>query len=504
MIESRKRGLAVLTGVALILAAGPSLAQDAPASTADDAATQVQAGTQNEQAQGGQASGDQQSSQLLDAAQLDQLVAPIALYPDPLLAQVLIASTYPLEVVQADRWLQQNKDLKGDALDKALAGQSWDNSIKSLVEVPDVLDMMNKDLDWTSKLGDAVLAQQADVMNAVQHLRAIAKENGKLESNEQQTVKVTQNVNVTQAPAASPAPSAAQAPAQAAPQQVIVIEPTNPDTVYVPYYQPSVVYGAWPYPDYPPYYFAPPPGYIFGGALATGLAWSAGFAIGNAIWGDGFDWHGGDIHVNVNQNFNRNVNVNKNNVDIQNWHHDSDHRLGVNYDNADVRNKFSQGDLANKKGDLGGRGGGLSADGGKRPSVGDLENELKNRPGAGSGADGGRLGGNTPDLGDKRPTAGQLQGALQDKKPGGGGLADKTPNLANKPDIKKPNVQRPDINRPQAQRPSVNAFDRGDGGMARDFSDRGRASVGNRTARDMSFRGGGRMGGGHMGGGRRR
>ncbi|MFD0988270.1 DUF3300 domain-containing protein [Methyloligella solikamskensis] len=497
MIESPTHSLAVLLGAAFILATtGSSIAQDAPASSADDAATQVQAGTQNEPAQSSQSSDDQQSSQLLDAAQLDQLVAPIALYPDPLLAQVLIASTYPLEVVQADRWLEKNKDLKGEDLDKALNGQDWDNSIKSLVEVPDVLDMMNKDLDWTSKLGDAVLAQQADVMDAVQRLRAIAKKNGKLTSNDQQTVKVTTpDSDTDQAPASSSqAPSAAPAPsgAQAAPQQVIVIEPTNPQTIYVPYYQPSVVYGGWPYPDYPPYYFAPPPGYIFGGALATGLAWSAGFAIGNAIWGDGFDWHHDNIHVNVNQNFNRNVNINKNDVNIQNWQHDSYHRRGVNYDNTNVRNKVSQTNLTNTKNDLRNRADGASGNlGDKRPSVGDLENELKNKPGSG---DGGRLSGNA--------------GQLGDKKPGGGNLADKRPNLANKPDLKKPNIQkpdikRPDVKRPSANRPSVNAFDRGDGARARDFADRGRSSLGGRSARDMSFRGG-RVGGGHMGGGRRR
>ena len=275
------RVLAALTGIAFVLAMqGSSLAQETPAEPEDTQAY-------SEQALPDQA--DQPAQQtLLDEGQLDQLIAPIALYPDPLLAQVLIASTYPLEVVQAERWVKKNKDLKGDALDEALAKEDWDDNVKALVEVPDVLEMMNKDLDWTSNLGDAVLAQ----------------ENGKLESNDQQTVTVKQEVNVAPAPADEPA---AQQPA---PQQVIVIEPTSPETVYVPYYQPSVVYGSWPYPDYPPYYFEPRPGYIFGGALATGLAWSAGFAIGNAIWGDGFDWRGDNIRVNVN----RNVNINNNNV----------------------------------------------------------------------------------------------------------------------------------------------------------------------------------------------
>jgi len=503
----------MLAGIAFILAIEScSFAHGAATDSADEA----QAGEQ-------QAPDEQQASQqLLDEGQLDQLVAPIALYSDPLLAQVLIASTYPLEVVQAERWLEKNKDLKGEAVDQALAKEDWDDSIKALVEVPDLLEMMNKDLDWTSKLGDAVLAQQADVMDAVQRLRALAHENGKLESNDQQTVTLKQEVNVNQAPSDSQGSSSAQA----APQQVIVIEPTTPETVYVPYYEPSVVYGSWPYPDYPPYYFEPRPGYIFGGALATGLAWSAGFAIGNAIWGDGFDWYDDNIHVNVNRNFDRNVNINNNSINVQNWQHDSYHRRGVNYDNATVRNKFSKTNLSDKKNDFRGRRDRLDDKvGDKRPSVGDLENALKDKPNLGDKRPGG-LADKKPALGEKRPTAGQLEGALKDKKPGGGVLADKKPHLAKKPDIKKPSpakkpsiankkpnlaaktpeikkpdIKKQDIRKPQAKRPSGNAFDKRDGGKAKDFSKRGKASVGNRSAKKLSSRGGGRPRGG---GGRRR
>ena len=155
---------------------------------------------------------------------LDQLVAPIALYPDTLLAQVIMASTYPFEVVQAGRFAEANKKLKGDKLKEALAKQDWDVSVKELVSTPTVLAMMNDKLDWTEKLGDAVLAQQADVMDAIQRLRAKAQANGKLETTEQQTVTVTQEAG----------------------QQVIEIEPASPDVVYVPYYGPAVVYGEWP------------------------------------------------------------------------------------------------------------------------------------------------------------------------------------------------------------------------------------------------------------------
>ena len=177
-----------------------------------------------------------QPQQLLKAEELDQLVAPIALYPDTLLAEVLMASTYPLEVVQADRWATENKTLKGDQLKAAVDKQSWDDSVKSLVATPSVLAMMSNKLDWTQKLGDAVLAQQPDVMDAVQRLRTKAQANNKLASTKEQKVSVTQQQS----------------------KQVIVIEPAEPDTVYVPYYDPAVVYGDWPYPAYPPYYFPPP------------------------------------------------------------------------------------------------------------------------------------------------------------------------------------------------------------------------------------------------------
>ena len=210
------------------------------------------------------AADNQPQQQLLDAGQLDQLVAPIALYPDPLLAQVLMASTYPLEVVQADRFAKENKKLKDEKLKEALDKQDWDASVKELVSTPTVLATMSDKLDWTQKLGDAVLAQQADVMDAIQRLRAKAQANGKLETTKQQTVTVKQEAD----------------------QQVIEIEPASPDVVYVPYYDPAVVYGEWSYPDYPPYYYPPPSGYIVGGAIATGLAWGAAYAVGREIWND--------------------------------------------------------------------------------------------------------------------------------------------------------------------------------------------------------------------------
>ena len=188
-------------------------------------------------------------------------MAPIALFPDPLLSEVLIASTDPLEVVQADRWLTAHKDLQGDKLKAAAEKEDWDKSVKSLIATPDVLRMMSSKLDWTEKLGDAVLAQEPDVMDAIQRLRTKADANNKLTSTKEQTVTKKQDQG----------------------KDIIVIEPTDPNTIYVPYYDPAVVYGAWSYPEYPPYYF-PAPGYIGAGLIATGLAfrrWLCGRALGD-------------------------------------------------------------------------------------------------------------------------------------------------------------------------------------------------------------------------------
>src|SRR5215467_252033 len=165
------------------------------------------------------------NEQLLKPEQLDALVSPIALYPDTLLSLVLQASTYPLEVVQAARWVDQNKNLKGDALKTETDKQSWDDSVKSLVATPDVLKTMSDKLDWTQKLGDAVLAQQPDVMDAIQRMRNRAQQNNKLQTTTQQKVTVTQ--------------ASGGGAGGGGGQPVITIEQTNPDEVYVPYYDPN-------------------------------------------------------------------------------------------------------------------------------------------------------------------------------------------------------------------------------------------------------------------------
>src|SRR5262245_12926679 len=174
------------------------------------------------------------AAELLKPAELDGLVAPIALYPDTLLANVLMAATYPLEVVRADRWLKDNSKLKSDDLKSAAEKQSWDSSVKALVATPSVLDMMSQQLDWTQKLGEAFIAQQQDVMDAVQRLRNKAYDRKKLSTTPQQVVTVRQEQN----------------------RPFVYIEPAVPDMIYVPYYDPPVMFGDWAYSDYPayPYY----------------------------------------------------------------------------------------------------------------------------------------------------------------------------------------------------------------------------------------------------------
>jgi hypothetical protein len=247
--------------------------------------------------------------------ELDQLLAPIALYPDALLAQVLMASTYPIEVVQAERWVKANPGLKDKALEDALQQQPWDPSVKSLAVFPQVLMMMSDKIDWTQKLGDAFLAQQKDVLATAQALRSKAVAEGTLKDSKEQKV-VTESENNT---------------------TVIKIEPTDPEVVYVPTYNPTVVYGAWPYPAYPPYYYYPP-GYVAGGAL---LGFAAGIIVGGALWGN-CNWGGGDVNINVN----RYNNFNRTNISNGNWNHAAQHRGAVPYRDKGVAQQYGRGQAA--------------------------------------------------------------------------------------------------------------------------------------------------------------
>jgi Protein of unknown function (DUF3300) len=272
----------------------------------------------------------QAQQQPLTQQQLQQLVAPIALYPDALLAQVLTASTYPLEVTMAARWSEKNQNLKGAALQDAMQQQPWDPSVKGLTSVPQVLVMMNEKLDWTSQLGEAFLAQPDDVQNAIQALRRQAETTGNLKSSKEQKVSKV---------------AAAPRSGYVGPPEYIVIEPLEPDYIYVPVYDPVLVYGPgfWP-AAYAPFFWHPPwwtvgPVFGFGSALF----------VGPALWYH-YNWgSGGFAAIQTNaalySKFNK-VNV-AGGGQFQNWKFDPAHRGNVQFKNTNLQQQF---------GNLGGQG----------------------------------------------------------------------------------------------------------------------------------------------------
>lgn len=274
--------------------------------------------------------GAQTAPSVIPQEKLDSLLAPVALYPDQLLVQTLMAATYPLDVVSAARFVTASKDLQGEALTTAVAGQNWDPSVQSLTAYPQVLLMMNDKLDWTQELGDAFLTDEKRVMDTVQVLRKKAYEAGNLTTSEQQQVIVE--------------------------KEVIIIQPAKTEVVYVPTYNPTVVYGTWWAPTYPPYYYPPPPAYYpppppvySGGAVvAAGLiGFGLGVAIADDHWGwCGADWDGGDINIDVDRN---NVFINnkpefKTKVNNGNWQHNPAQRKGVAYSSPTTRAQYSRTD----------------------------------------------------------------------------------------------------------------------------------------------------------------
>ncbi|HTE89201.1 MAG TPA: DUF3300 domain-containing protein [Terriglobales bacterium] len=403
-----------------------------------------------------------QETTTLAPEELDSLVAPIALYPDPLLAQTLAASTYPLEVVQLQQWMNNNKDLKGKALADAVAKQPWDPSIQALVEFPDVVQRMAGNIQWTTDLGNAFLAQQSDVMNAIQSMRAKAQGKGTLKTSAQSVVK-TETI-----------PSG---------KQVIQIQQANPDVVYVPSYDPTVVYGAPPpaYPYYPYTY----PGYVPG----TALAWGAGIALGAAAWGTwgggGWGWNcgwgHGNVDVNINNkyvnNYNKNVNKNFNQANFNKqggqWQHNPQHRGNAPYGNRDTANKF------------GGQGPRGQGGAGNRP------NGAGNRPGGGAGAGGGIAG--------NRPGGGAGAG----NRPGGGGAGAKPSTRPAGGTAKNQVGNRTASSRPSSASRGGGGFSGGSGNYARASSNRGGHSMGGGGGGMSRGGGGGHRGGGggHRGGG---
>ncbi len=299
--------------------------------------------------------------------ELDQMLAPIALYPDSLLAQAMMAATYPIEVVQADRWVKANPSLKGKALEDALQKQPWDPAVKGIAAVPQVLTMMSEKLDWTQKLGDAYLSQPKEVATTVQALRQKAQDQGNLKDSKEQKV-VTEKVEST---------------------TIIKIEQAQPDVVYVPTYNPTVVYGSWWYPSYPPYYYHPP-GYYPGAGL---VGFTAGVIVGGALWGN-WNWGGGDINIDVDRynNFNR-TNISNTNRE---WNHNADHRGAVPYKDRATATKYDRGGNSPGAGTREAyRGRGEGGAGAGTPRAGNMDaNRAGNLDSARTGGAAGNYGGN--------------------------------------------------------------------------------------------------------------
>ena len=259
--------------------------------------------------------------------ELDQMLAPIALYPDALLSQILMASTYPLEVVQAARWSRSHSELQGQDAVNAVEHMEWDPSVKSLVAFPQILHMMDEKIDWTQRLGESFLAFEPQVMDTVQGLRHRAAEAGNLRSGDR--MRVTRQ------------------------GEDIVIEPASPQVVYVPYYDPAVAYGPWWWPGYPPVYWAPPPGYYFTPAFGPAFFWGSGIVIASGFFFGHFNWHHRNVIV-VHERVvvARNTTVRDHHVSIRSkagpvaWRHDPAHRKGVPFRHAALREQFGSSRLS--------------------------------------------------------------------------------------------------------------------------------------------------------------
>ena len=349
----------------------------------------------------------------LTADQLDSLVAPIALFPDDLLAQVLAASTYPLELMQLQQWLAKNPNLKDKALADAVAKQPWDPAVQSMAAVPEAVKRLTDDIQWTTDLGNAFLDQQKDVMDACQRMRKKAKDKGSLTSNEQ--MKVETKVVET--------------------KEVIYVQSANPQVIYVPSYNPVYVYPPPVYP-YPPVYYPP---YTAGAAFFT---FTAGVMIGAAFWGGSCchcGWGGSsNVNINVNNSFNRNTNINNTNINRgggnNNWSHNSSHRGGTPYGNKSTANKYggqTRGQQNSRaggspsasnraSGSAGGNRGGASAGTSDRSSGGNRGGASPSASNRSSGGGGDKIGGRNVSSGASSKGGGGLSGGS------GGGFSGKS------------------------------------------------------------------------------
>jgi hypothetical protein len=413
---------------------------------------------------------------------LDSLLAPIALYPDQLLTQVLMASTYPLDVVEAARFVKDNKELKGEELDKVVAEKNWDPSVQSLTAFPQVLEMMNDKLDWTQELGNAFLADEKRVLQTVQNLRQKAEAAGNLQSNEEQKVVKEQSI--------------------------IIIEPAKPDVVYVPTYNPTVVYGTWWAPTYPPYYWPPPAYYYPPGSML--VAGAIGFGIGMAIshnhWGwCNAGWHGGNVNINVNRNntFINNNNNYKNKVSNGNWNHNPSQRKGVAYGDAKTRDQYRKSDpnAVSSRRDMRGYESGAGTRDAQRPDKGGSAGTRDmQRP---SGGGDSKYGGSAGSRDVQRPSGagdskyGGSVGSHDMQRPGAGGDSQFGGNAGTR------DTQRSGgggFSQSSGTSPSFNASQSRQ--QTQNYSNRG-ASSRSTMGGSGGYSGGGRSGGGRSGGGGR-
>jgi hypothetical protein len=465
-----------------------------------------------------------QDAPKIPSDQLDSLVAPIALYPDPLLSQTLVASTYPLEIMQLQQWLDKNKNLKGKAQTDAVSKQTWDPSVQAMAALPDVVKRLADDIQWTTDLGNAFLAQQSEVMDAVQRMRQKAQGAGALKSNEQQKVQTEVVENKT----------------------VIVVQQADPQVVYVPSYNPTVVYGAPVYP-YPPIYYPPSTGAVI---AASAISFGVGVAIGAAWGGGGWGWNTGwghnDINVNVNNNFNRSANINNisgNRGGNRTWQHNPQHRGGAPYSNRATAQRYGgtarADSLANRQAgarqQLGRQGGNLpSTRDANRGGVGDQASNIGDRKGVSdrTSSVGDRKGvsdrassiGDRGDISDRAGTSGNRdalsdragvsdragrtgdRGGDADRAASGnrGSLSDRAPGDGNRTGGGGDRIGGSDVPRSSGSR-DRDSFGGGSGGFnggaARASSSRGASSMGGGGGGGMRGGGGGGMRGG---GGRRR
>lgn len=388
--------------------------------------------------------------------ELDQMLAPVALYPDALLSQIMMAATYPLEVVEAARWSHANPGLAGERAVNAVERNNWDPSVKSMVAFPQILGMMSDKLDWTERLGDAFLDQESQVMDTVQDLRHRAYAGGNLRSNDNYRVNSSGDY--------------------------IDIDETDPGFAYVPYYDPGVVYGPWRSPQYPPVYWAPWPGYRERAGFGAGFAWGAGIALGSEFFFGALDWrqHRVDV-VNVNNSYYPR-NAGSANRSQAAWQHAPEHRRGIPYRAAAVRSRFSGGATAiDSRRDFRGRAAPAAMPAERKDNRADLRAGASDRPderSAGKAAATATAGSNRGAAAVNARTPAATAPVRPDLRDNRRDARNNTPAVTAAPAKPETRSARPAPTARAAAEPAPHALENiGRGSEARNASERGRAST---------------------------